>query len=370
MRWPARPLGRRAWATRGTRAARRGADRAPGGPPDRPGAQAIGLDIGSRLRRRSPSPRWPGCHRDGTAAPAASRTVADPLDVRRAARRRREPAASSWSRSTRRGPVAEAERPRAGPAAAVGGERRRHWRAGLEQALAQVAPALRPPRAGLGLSARCSGAVLVDEAGRAAAGAALADRRATGEPLAGTVRPTAPRGQPLVPGMTGPMLAWLARTEPAVLARAAAASCCRRTRSARRWCPTPRPGSPTAATRRRPCCGTSRATGGRGRGRRGGDPAELLPEVRPGAEVVGTTPDDPRGGRRRGHPAGAARRGLRGRAARQRRHRRAGPAPPATRDPSTPRWCTATPTSRTAGTRWPRCRTAARRGRGSAACWA
>ena len=49
MRWPGPPAGSASWATRGTRAARRGADRARrAARGDRPGAPAVGLDIGSR----------------------------------------------------------------------------------------------------------------------------------------------------------------------------------------------------------------------------------------------------------------------------------------------------------------------------------
>ena len=66
----------------------------------------------------------------------------------------------------------------------------------------------------------------------------------------------------------------------------------------------------------------------RAAGRRGGDPAELLPEVRPGAEVVGTTPDDVPvvvGGA--DTPLALLAAGSEAEPARQRRHRRAGPAP-------------------------------------------
>ena len=78
------------------------------------------------------------------------------------------------------------------------------------------------------------------------------------------------------------MLAWLAGHEPEVLARAAGACCCPRTRCGPRCCRAPTGRSPTAATPRRPCCGTSSPTAGRAAavGAAGVDPA-LLPAVRP-----------------------------------------------------------------------------------------
>src|SRR5687767_3806684 len=101
------------------------------------------------------------------------------------------------------------------------------WRAGLEQALAEVAPALRGRTVrALALSGQMHGAVLVDASGAALRPALLwPDRRATDELARWRGLSPADRAalaNPLVPGMTGPMLAWLARTEPATLARAAA----------------------------------------------------------------------------------------------------------------------------------------------------
>ena len=75
----------------------------------------------------------------------------------------------------------------------------------------------------LGLSGQMHGAVLVDAAGRALRPALLwADSRATAELDLWRGLPAADRAalaNPLAPGMTGPLLAWLARHEPRVLAR-------------------------------------------------------------------------------------------------------------------------------------------------------
>jgi xylulokinase len=101
------------------------------------------------------------------------------------------------------------------------------WRHALDVALSAVAPALAGSRVlALGLSGQMHGAVLVDADGRALRPAVLwPDRRATAELDLWRALPTAERAalaNPLVPGMTGPMLAWLARREPKVVARAAA----------------------------------------------------------------------------------------------------------------------------------------------------
>ena len=101
------------------------------------------------------------------------------------------------------------------------------WRAALEETLAAVGPALsRPARAGAG--------VVRPDARRGAGGRLAAPRcgRRCSGPTAGRWRSwarwrelgasdRAALANPLVPGMTGPMLAWLVRHEPAVLARAA-----------------------------------------------------------------------------------------------------------------------------------------------------
>jgi xylulokinase len=78
----------------------------------------------------------------------------------------------------------------------------------------------------LGLAGQMHGAVLVDEAGAPLRPALLwPDRRAEAE-LAGwralTAADRAALANPIVPGMTGPLLAWLVRHEPETVARAAA----------------------------------------------------------------------------------------------------------------------------------------------------
>jgi xylulokinase len=101
------------------------------------------------------------------------------------------------------------------------------WRHAFDEALAAVAPALAGVRVlALGLSGQMHGAVLVDAEGRALRPALLwADARATAELDLWRALPEADRAalaNPLVPGMTGPMLAWLARHEPRTVERAAA----------------------------------------------------------------------------------------------------------------------------------------------------
>ena len=100
------------------------------------------------------------------------------------------------------------------------------WRHAFDEALAAVAPALAGSRVrALGIAGQMHGTVLVDGAGRALRRALLwADSRAAAELDLWRVLPEADRAalaNPLVPGMTGPQLAWLARHEPAALARAA-----------------------------------------------------------------------------------------------------------------------------------------------------
>jgi xylulokinase len=101
------------------------------------------------------------------------------------------------------------------------------WRHAFDEALAAVTPALSGHRVrALGLSGQMHGAVLVDAAGLALRPALLwADFRATAELDLWRALPAADRAalaNPLVPGMTGPLLAWLARHEPRTLEQAAA----------------------------------------------------------------------------------------------------------------------------------------------------
>jgi xylulokinase len=100
------------------------------------------------------------------------------------------------------------------------------WDAALDTALGEIAPAIAadPPRA-IGPAGQMHGVVLCDEDGRALRPAVLwPDRRAAGvlprwRGLPDPVR--AGLANPLVPGMTGPVAAWLAEHEPEVVARAA-----------------------------------------------------------------------------------------------------------------------------------------------------
>ena len=101
------------------------------------------------------------------------------------------------------------------------------WRAALKDALTQVTPVLAGRRvAGLGLSGQMHGTVLVDSAGAPLAPAVLwPDGRATAQVDRWRAMPDGVRAalaNPLVPGMTGPVLAWLAAHEPGLLRRAAA----------------------------------------------------------------------------------------------------------------------------------------------------
>ncbi|SHN75032.1 xylulokinase [Geodermatophilus obscurus] len=101
------------------------------------------------------------------------------------------------------------------------------WRRALDDALAQLAPALTGRRvAGLGLSGQMHGTVLVDDTGVPLGPAVLwPDSRAVAEVDLWRALPHAARAalaNPLVPGMTGPVLAWLAAHEPGLLRRAAA----------------------------------------------------------------------------------------------------------------------------------------------------
>jgi xylulokinase len=122
------------------------------------------------------------------------------------------------------------------------------WRRAFDEALAALLPRLGGARVrAVGLSGQMHGAVLVDAAGTALRPALLwPDQRATAEVLRWRALPAADRAglaNPLVPGMTGPLLAWLAVHEPDDWSPAAVAA--------------------------------------------GGISPDLLPAVRPGAEVAG-----------------------------------------------------------------------------------
>lgn len=101
------------------------------------------------------------------------------------------------------------------------------WRRAVDACLGELAPLLDGrPVAALGLSGQMHGAVLVDAAGAPLRPAILwPDQRAVAELDAWRSLPPDDRSalaNPLVAGMTGPLLAWLARHEPDAVARAAA----------------------------------------------------------------------------------------------------------------------------------------------------
>jgi xylulokinase len=101
------------------------------------------------------------------------------------------------------------------------------WRAAFDDAVAAVVPDLGGANVrALGLSGQMHGAVLVDGNGTALRPALLwPDQRAVGELARWRAlgpEDRAALANPLVPGMTGPLLAWLARHEPEVVGRAAA----------------------------------------------------------------------------------------------------------------------------------------------------
>jgi xylulokinase len=166
------------------------------------------------------------------------------------------------------------------------------WRHALDEALSALAPALAGSRVqALGLSGQMHGAVLVDAGGRALRPALLwADRRATAELDLWRAMPTADRAalaNPLVPGMTGPLLAWLARHEAETLAEAAAVLL---PKDALRT--TLLPGLPAVTDRSDASATllwdvTTDDWSAAAVAAAGVDPG-LLPAVRPGTEVVGT----------------------------------------------------------------------------------
>jgi xylulokinase len=102
----------------------------------------------------------------------------------------------------------------------------RAWDTALDTALERIAPAIAgtPPRA-IGLAGQMHGVVLCDEAGRPLRPAILwPDRRAAGELPRWQELPDPVRARlanPLVPGMTGPVAAWLTGHEPELVDRSA-----------------------------------------------------------------------------------------------------------------------------------------------------
>ena len=167
------------------------------------------------------------------------------------------------------------------------------WRTALDQALAEVAPALQGHTVrGLGLSGQMHGAVLVDETGTAVGPALLwPDQRAAAEVRRWRALPEADRAalaNPLVPGMTGPLLGWLAGHRPELVARAAHVLLPKDALRA-----TLVPGTDPAVTDRSDAsatllwdvpgdCWSAAAVGAAGVG------TGLLPAVRPADSVVGT----------------------------------------------------------------------------------
>ena len=101
------------------------------------------------------------------------------------------------------------------------------WRRAFDDALTSLPARLGGARvAAVGLSGQMHGTVLVDEAGTPLRPAVLwPDSRAVAEVDRWRALPSDVRAalaNPLVPGMTGPVLGWLARHEPEMVARAAA----------------------------------------------------------------------------------------------------------------------------------------------------
>ena len=163
------------------------------------------------------------------------------------------------------------------------------WRHALDDVLAGLDLAGRPVLA-LGLAGQMHGAVLVDTGGRAVTPALLwPDARAARQVARWRELPAADRAalaNPLVPGMTGPLLAWLAEHEPAAVDRAAAVLLPKDALRAALL-----PGSPLVTDRSDASAtllwdvvadGWSAAAVGAA-----GVPAGLLPPVRPSAEVAG-----------------------------------------------------------------------------------
>ncbi len=169
----------------------------------------------------------------------------------------------------------------------------RVWRRALDDALAEVAGALAACRVlALGLAGQMHGAVLVDATGTALRPALLwPDRRAVAELAAWRALPPADRAalaNPLAPGMTGPMLAWLVRHEPETGARAAAVLLPKDAVRA-----TLLPGADVAVTERSDASATLLWDVAADRWSAAavdaaGIPGELLPAVRASTDVAGT----------------------------------------------------------------------------------
>jgi len=182
----------------------------------------------------------------------------------------------------------EPDRPRPGWAQSdVGG-----WVRALDTALQKAAGELRHCRVrGLGLSGQMHGAVLVDAGGRALTPALLWQDERAGDELrrwrALAARDRAALANPLDAGMTGPLAAWLAAHEPAVLDRAAALLL---PKDAVRAVLVP--GGDPAVTDRSDASATLLWDVGADRWSAAatdaaGIPERVLPAVRPSAEVVG-----------------------------------------------------------------------------------
>jgi xylulokinase len=168
------------------------------------------------------------------------------------------------------------------------------WLRALDDAAAELVAGLGGrPVAALGLSGQMHGAVLVDAAGAALAPALLwPDQRAADQLPRWRALPAGDRAalaNPLAAGMTGPLLAWLAEHEPALRARAATVLL---PKDAVRTALVP--GADPAVTDRSDASATllwdvpgdrwsPAATAAAGL-----DPT-LLPAVRPGQDVVGST---------------------------------------------------------------------------------
>ncbi len=96
------------------------------------------------------------------------------------------------------------------------------WEAAAREAVASVLAVTDVEVVAVGFDGQMHGTVLVDESGDPVRPAVLwPDGRAADELAVWAELPTARAlANPLVPGMTGPVLSWLARREPAVVARA------------------------------------------------------------------------------------------------------------------------------------------------------